>query len=346
MYNQHEYFMRRCLDLAALGIGSVSPNPMVGCVIVNGDKIIGEGYHSVNGGDHAEVVAINSIGINKINKDTTLYVSLEPCAHFGKTPPCSEKIIASGIKNVIIGCKDINPVVSGKGIEALKKKNINVTCGVLEKESIDLNKRFFTYYKKRRPYVVLKWAQTKDGFLDRTRSSKKDIGINWISAPETKSLVHKWRSEEQAILVGRNTVLYDNPSLTVREWEGDNPIRIIIDSQLQTNIKGNTFSDGSKTFILNRIKSEVVKNIEYIKIPETSTKYILEELHKRGIQSVLIEGGSRTLQYFIIDRAWDEARVIVGNQYFDDGVKAPVISKIPNDSIDFGEDKIYFYYRK
>ena len=345
MKRKHEQFMRRCLNLASLGIGSVSPNPMVGCVIVNDGIIIGEGYHAINGGDHAEVSAIKSIKNDEISDKTILYVSLEPCAHFGKTPPCTKKIINAGIKNVVIGCKDINPVVSGKGVEELKKNNIHVTEGVLEKECIEINKRFFTFYKKRRPYVVLKWAQTKDGFLDRTRTSKKDVGVNWISAPETKSLVHKWRSEEQAILVGRNTVLYDNPSLTVREWEGKNPIRIVIDSQLQTDIKGNAFSDGAKTLILNRIESKTIDNVEYIKIPETSTKLILEELYKRGIQSVLIEGGSRTLQYFIIDRAWDEARVIVGDRYFEDGIKAPVISKVPCDSINFGEDKIFIYNR-
>ena len=185
---------------------------------------------------------------------------------------------------------------------------------------------------------MVSWIEQRD-----TSSKPK---INWISAPETKSLVHKWRAEEDAILVGRNTVLYDNPSLTVREWTGQNPIRIVIDSHLQTDIKGNVFSDGAKTLILNLEKNSSVDNVEHIKIEETSTRCILNELYKRGIQSVLVEGGSRTLQYFIVDNAWDEARVIVGNQYFEDGIKAPVISKVPSDSVNFGEDKIYFYNRR
>tara|TARA_Y100000385_G_scaffold139736_1_gene145165 strand:+ start:2711 stop:3751 length:1041 start_codon:yes stop_codon:yes gene_type:complete len=342
----NEILMNRCLDLAFLGNGYVAPNPMVGCVIVLDDKIIGEGYHAKYGTDHAEVMAIKSVKDPSLLKDATLYVSLEPCNHFGKTPPCVDRIIKAEIKKVVIGCEDIHSKVSGRGVSALRDAGIEVIENVLQEQCEALNKRFFTFHKRKRPYVVLKWAQTKDGFLDRTRDASSKPKINWISAPETKSLVHKWRAEEDAILVGRNTVLYDNPSLTVREWTGQNPVRIVIDSHLQTDIKGNVFSDGAKTLILNLEKNSSVDNVEYIKIEETSTRCILNELYKRGIQSVLVEGGSRTLQYFIVDNAWDEARVIVGNQYFEDGIKAPVISKVPSDSVNFGEDKIYFYNRR
>ena len=338
--------MLRCLDLAYLGNGYVAPNPMVGCVIVHNDTIIGEGYHAKYGSDHAEVMAIKSVNDPSLLKDATLYVSLEPCNHFGKTPPCVDRIIKAEIKKVVVGCEDIHSKVSGRGISALKDAGIEVVENVLQEKCEALNKRFFTFHKRKRPYVVLKWAQTKDGFLDRTRDASSKPKVNWISAPETKSLVHKWRAEEDAILVGRNTVLYDNPSLTVREWIGKNPVRIVIDSHLQTDIKGNVFSEGAKTLILNLEKNSSVENVEYIKIEETSTRCILNELYKRGIQSVLVEGGSRTLQYFIVDNAWDEARVIVGNQYFEDGIKAPVISKVPDDSVNFGEDKIYFYNRR
>ena len=341
-----EILMNRCLDLAFLGNGYVAPNPMVGCIIVHNDKIIGEGYHAKYGTDHAEVMAIKSVKDSSLLKDATLYVSLEPCNHFGKTPPCVDRIIKAGIKKVVIGCEDIHSKVSGRGISALRDAGIEVIENILQEKCEALNKRFFTFHKRKRPYVVLKWAQTKDGYLDRTRDASSKPKINWISAPETKSLVHKWRAEEDAILVGRNTVLYDNPSLTVREWTGQNPVRIVIDSHLQTDIKGNVFSDGAKTLILNLEKNSSVDNVEYIKIEETSTRCILNELYKRGIQSVLVEGGSRTLQYFIVDNAWDEARVIVGNQYFEDGIKAPVISKVPSDSVNFGEDKIYFYNRR
>jgi diaminohydroxyphosphoribosylaminopyrimidine deaminase/5-amino-6-(5-phosphoribosylamino)uracil reductase len=217
--------------------------------------------------------------------------------------------------------------------------------GVLEEECRQLNKRFFTFHERHRPYVVLKWAQTLDGFIDRVRN--EDIkGINWVSSELTKTLVHKWRSEEQSILVGRNTIINDNPSLTVREYDGQNPIRIVIDSQLQISQELNIYSNEAPTLVFNRIKNEKKENVEWIKISETSTANILEELYKREISSVFVEGGSRTLQYFIIDNVWDEARVIVGNTKFGDGIKAPIINRIPTDSFKFGEDRIYIYFRK
>ncbi|MFM7757361.1 MAG: bifunctional diaminohydroxyphosphoribosylaminopyrimidine deaminase/5-amino-6-(5-phosphoribosylamino)uracil reductase RibD [Crocinitomicaceae bacterium] len=340
-----ERFMHRALFLAKLGLGKVAPNPLVGCVIVHDNIIIGEGYHQFYGGPHAEVNALKQVENPDLLKKATVYVTLEPCSHFGKTPPCSDLLIKSGVKNVVIGTKDSNPLVSGKGIEKLKKAGIDVIENVLENECRKINRRFFTFHEKSRPYVILKWAQTSDGYLDKQRSSD-EIGINWITEPETKSLVHKWRSEEQAILVGRNTIMNDNPSLTVRDFSGKNPIRIVIDSQLAiSNIK-NVFSDDAETLVFNRIKNEKIGNIEWIKIQETNTDLILKELYKRGIQSVLVEGGSRTLQYFIIDNVWDEARVIVGNVQFGSGVKAPVLNKLPNDTYLFGKDRIYNFVRK
>jgi diaminohydroxyphosphoribosylaminopyrimidine deaminase/5-amino-6-(5-phosphoribosylamino)uracil reductase len=342
---EHEKYMRRCLELASLAGGKVAPNPMVGCVIVANGLIIGEGYHKNYGGPHAEVNAFERVDRKELLKDSTVYVSLEPCAHQGKTPPCADLLISSQVKRVVIGCRDSNPLVSGKGIERLKRAGIEVIEGVLEAECRLLNKRFFTFYERHRPYVVLKWAQTLDGYIDRVRGEEKQ-GINWVSTEATKALVHKWRSEEQSILVGRNTIINDNPSLTVRAYDGPNPIRIVIDSQLQISGDLNIYSDEAPTLVFNRIKNEQKKNVEWIKISETITSNILEELYKRGISSVFVEGGSRTLQYFIIDNVWDEARVIVGNTKFHDGVKAPVINKIPSDSFTFGDDKIYIYFRK
>lgn len=340
-----ERYMHRALFLAKLGLGKVAPNPLVGCVIVHDNTIIGEGYHQFYGGPHAEVNAIRQVQNPDLLKNATAYVTLEPCSHFGKTPPCSDLLIKSGIKKVVIGTKDSNPLVAGKGIEKLNKAGIDVIENVLENECRQINRRFFTFHEKSRPYVILKWAQTSDGYLDKQRSSN-EIGVNWISEPETKSLVHKWRSEEQAILVGRNTIMNDNPSLTVRDFTGKNPIRIVIDSQLAISNMKNVFSDDAETLVFNRIKNEKIGNIEWIKIQETNTDLILKELYKRGIQSVLVEGGSRTLQYFIIDNVWDEARVIVGNVQFGGGVKAPVLNKLPSDTYLFGKDRIYNFIRK
>lgn len=342
---EHEKFMRRCLELAAIGCGNVAPNPMVGCVITFENKVIGEGYHEFFGGPHAEVNAISMVTNKEILNQATVYVSLEPCTHIGKTPPCSDLLISSKVKRVVVGCRDTNPIVGGKGIEKLKKAGIEVIENVLEDECRKLNKRFFTYHEKNRPYVVLKWSQTLDGYLDKVRE-KDQQGINWISAETTKSLVHKWRSEEQSILVGRNTIVNDNPSLTVRDYHGKNPIRIVIDSQLQISGDLNIYSNEAPTIVFNRLKNEKKENVEWVKITETSTEKILEELYKRGISSVFVEGGSRTLQYFIIDNVWDEARVIVGNTKFSEGIKAPVISKIPTSSFNFGEDQVYIYFRK
>ena len=343
---EHESFMQRCVDLAYLGQGNVSPNPMVGCVIVKNGLIIGEGYHSEYGGKHAEIKAIESVIDQKEIENSTVYISLEPCVHHGKTPPCVYELINRKIKTAVIGSRDSNPIVGGKGIESLKRVGIEVIENILEEECRKLNKRFFTFHEKRRPYVILKWAQTSDGYLDKNREIGEK-GVNWISSPESKVLVHKWRSEEQSILVGRNTILNDNPSLTVREISGKNPTRIVIDSQLQLSKDVNIFSKDAPTLVFNRLKNDKTDGVEWIKISETSTKHILDELFKRNIQSVLVEGGSRTLQYFIIDNVWDEARVIVGDVKFGDGIKAPVMNKVPSRAHQFSNhDTIYYYHRR
>lgn len=341
----HNKYMQRCLQLASYGSGHVAPNPMVGCVIVAKNEIIGEGYHKYFGDSHAEVNAIYNVVNKELLRDSTVYVSLEPCSHHGKTPPCVDLLISNKVKQVIIGCRDSNPLVNGKGIDRLKRVGIEVVEGVLESDCRNLNKRFFTFHERQRPYVILKWAQTLDGYIDRVREDEQQ-GVNWISSEVTQSLVHKWRSEEQSILVGRNTIINDNPSLTVRSYNGRNPTRIVIDSQLQISGDLKIYSDEAPTLVFNRIKNDRQDSVEWIKITETSTSRILDELYKRGITSVFVEGGSRTLQYFIVDNVWDEARVIVGNRRFNEGVKAPIINKIPIDSFSFGEEKVYIYSRK
>ncbi len=290
--------MQRCIDLARLGAGNVAPNPMVGSVIVCDDKVIGEGFHQIYGEAHAEVNALKNVQDKSLLSKSTIYVSLEPCAHFGKTPPCADLIIENRFKRVVIGCSDSFVEVSGKGVQKLKDAGIEVTIGVLEKECRELNKRFFTFHEKKRPYIVLKWAQTKDGFIDKKRSDSIQE-INWISAPETKLLVHKWRSEEQGILVGKNTILKDNPTLTVREIEGINPVRIILDSQLELKNSTKVFNSESPTIIFNLIKDEKNDNLEWIKLSDMHVLSILDALYKKNIQSVFIEGGALTLQSFI-----------------------------------------------
>jgi diaminohydroxyphosphoribosylaminopyrimidine deaminase/5-amino-6-(5-phosphoribosylamino)uracil reductase len=337
-----ERFMQRCIDLARLGQGYVAPNPMVGAVVVYNGKIIGEGYHHKFGAAHAEVEAIRSVKEQHLLAEATVYVSLEPCAHFGKTPPCADLLVKHQFKRVVIGCRDSYHEVSGKGIERLKKAGIQVTVGVLEQACIELNKRFFTFHSKKRPYVILKWAQSKDGFIDQ-KLPDSERSVQWISSPETQALVHHWRSEEQTILVGRKTIENDNPSLTVREVTGQNPIRVIIDSQLKTSKDSTIFRDENQTLIINRIKSGKEENVTYLQVNEVNTQSILEVLWQQNITSVFIEGGSKTIQHFILDQLWDEARVIVGNQVFVSGTKAPSISKTPNRVLSFSSDSIYIY---
>ncbi|HXB93853.1 MAG TPA: bifunctional diaminohydroxyphosphoribosylaminopyrimidine deaminase/5-amino-6-(5-phosphoribosylamino)uracil reductase RibD [Puia sp.] len=304
--------MFRCLELARLGAGYVAPNPMVGAVLVFEDRIIGEGYHRKYGGPHAEPECIDSVSANDraLIGRSTLYVSLEPCAHHGKTPPCADLIIRMGIPRVVIGCRDPFPEVNGKGIERLRMAGVEVDTGVLEKECVQLNRRFFTFHLRHRPYIVLKWAQTANGFISGTN------GRLHISNDITDRLVHKWRAEEAAILVGPRTALLDDPALTTRLWPGPNPVRLVIDKTLELPSSLQLFDRTVKTIVFNRRKHEDVDtHLQYYQLADDSAliHQVVTALHHLKIQSVLVEGGARLLQSFIDEGYWDEARVIVGN---------------------------------
>jgi len=337
-----QLYMQRCIELAQLGIRSVYPNPLVGAVIVHNDKIIGEGYHKSYGEAHAEVNAVNSVSDKSLLNKATIYVSLEPCAHFGKTPPCADLLVKHQFKKVVIGCKDTFSEVSGKGIDRLRKHGIEVKVGILEEKCRNLNKRFFTFHEKKRPYIILKWAETVDGFMDKKRNSSTPE-INWITQPETQTLVHKWRSEEHAILVGANTALNDNPSLTVRNVTGQNPIRILIDRNLKIKPEAEIYNTESKTIILNSKKKYENGNLKFIQLEDFSIKSITNTLYEEKIQSIIIEGGSETIQRFIDEKLWDEARVLIGQSSFKEGLKAPSLSFRPLGQTDFYGDTIYRY---
>ena len=341
---KHNLYMDRCLQLAELGRGKVAPNPMVGAVVVFDDMIIGEGFHQNFGGAHAEVNAINSVKDKSLLKSATIYVNLEPCSHYGKTPPCSDLIIQNEIPRVVIGCQDSYSEVSGKGIAKLRNANCEIVVGVLEKECRNLNKRFFTFHDKQRPYIILKWAQTQDRFMDKTRN-EGDKGVNWITHQETKILVHQWRSEEQAIMVGTNTVINDNPELTVREVAGNSPIRIILDRQCKLDTSLKVFNDRAKTIVFNTEKSTIQNNVEYIKVAFESIllQSIMEELHRRDIQSVIVEGGKQLLESFIKDDFWDEARILIGDKKYTEGLKAPTILHSPIHEFTVGSDQVKLY---
>lgn len=323
----HELYMQRCIQLAKNGLGNVSPNPMVGCVIVCDRKIIGEGYHQKYGEAHAEVNAINSVKDKSLLANSTLYVSLEPCSHYGKTPPCVDLIIHYKIPKVVIGCVDSFDKVSGKGIEHLKKNGIDVTVGILEKECIELNKRFFTFHNKKRPYIILKWAESIDGFIDKKRTDS-EAKINWITQPETQQITHLWRSQEDAILVGKNTIINDNPELTVRVVEGNNPIKIILGKEHGFNSELNIFK-GTHPPIFLDLKS---------------AKEICNAIYEKEIQSVIVEGGKKTLELFIKANLWDEARILTGDITFKDGIKAPKIKGKLSTKEQLGKDSLEIYF--
>lgn len=310
--------MQRALDLAKLGKGAVSPNPMVGCVIVHEDKIIGEGYHKKHGEAHAEVNAIASIKNESLLPESTIYVTLEPCAHFGKTPPCADLIISKKIKHIIIACLDPYEKVAGKGIQKLIQSGADVKVGTLEKEARELNERFFTSVQKQRPYVILKWAQTDDGFV-----AKENFDSKWITNDYSRQLVHKWRTEEDAILVGKNTALHDNPSLTVRDWKGRNPVRVLLDTNLEVSKKSKLLNEEATTIIFNSIKNEENGNVKWLKVDLNNPLNILQKLHQLSIQSIIIEGGAQTLNSFIDQNCWDEIRVFIAPKSFGKGIEAP-----------------------
>ena len=332
--------MQRALELAERGKGTVRPNPLVGCVLVHDGKIIGEGYHQQYGGPHAEVNAIASVTDPKLLPDATAYISLEPCSHWGKTPPCANLLIEKGIKSVQVATLDPNPLVAGKGVQLLQNAGIEVTVGLLEQEARWQNRRFFCQQEKQRPYLILKWAQTQDGFLARENFDSK-----WISGTQSRQLVHQWRGEEQAILVGKNTALHDNPRLDVREWTGSNPIRIVLDSRLELPADLNLFDQQIPTLCYNTVKNETLPNLERIKLSEENfLEALLADLQARNIQSVLIEGGGHVLQQFLAAGLWDEARVFTSPITFEHGIAAPTFTQVPAESYAVGEDQLDLYY--
>lgn len=320
----HEKYIKRCIELAKNGFGTTYPNPMVGSVIVYNNEIIGEGWHRKSGEPHAEVNAINSVKDKSLLSKSTIYVSLEPCSHFGKTPPCCDLIIKNNIPNVVVGTVDSFAKVSGNGIKKLLEAGKNVTIGILEDECIELNKRFFTYHNKKRPYIILKWAETQDGFIAPISKDKKEPV--WITNEISRQLVHKWRSEEQAILVGTQTVLDDNPKLDVRNWTGNNPTRIVLDRTGKISNDYNVKDKSVKTIVITEQENlQTLDNLYYENciFDEHLANSICKILHKHEIQSVIIEGGKQTIQTFIDSNLWDEARVFKGSSCFKNGTKAP-----------------------
>ena len=333
----HENYIKRCIQLAKNGLGDTYPNPLVGCVIVHQDKIIGEGWHQKAGGHHAEVNAINSVKDKSLLPKATLYVNLEPCNHFGKTPPCSDLIISQQIPKVIIGAIDPYDEVAGKGVKKLKIHGCEVVVGVLVEECVELNKRFLRYHTNKRPYIILKWAETKGGFIDIDRQviNGDDAKPNWITNQYSRQLVHKWRAEEQAIMIGTNTVVNDNPKLDVRSWLGKNPIRIVIDKNLRIPNNYRIFDGNVKTIIVTEKEKDLKINnlfFEQIDFSKNIAKQICKVLYKHEIQSVIIEGGSQTLQTFIDANLWDEAKIFVGEVAFSNGILAPKIKCVESDS--------------
>lgn len=317
--------MSRCIQLAKNGLGTTYPNPLVGSIIVRDNKIIGEGWHRKAGEPHAEVNAISSINDKSLLKKATIYVSLEPCSHFGKTPPCADLIIESGIKKVVIGSLDPNPKVAGRGIKKLMEAGCDVVVGVLEQECDELNKRFFTFHQKKRPYIFLKWAQTADGFISPKAETRKETKPVWISNEYSRQLAHKMRAEEAAILVGTNTALQDNPSLSVRAWSGNNPERLVIDKNLKIPTNSSLLDGKIKTFLFNEKENSEKENTIFLKIDfsDEIMPQIVKVIYEEGLQSVIIEGGSKTLQSFIDLNLWDEAYLFSGKTSFGEGVKAP-----------------------
>ena len=320
---EYAKYISRCLQLARLGAYYVAPNPMVGAVLVHGEgenaRIIGEGWHRQYGGPHAEVNCFASVKAEdeKFVQESTLYVSLEPCSHYGKTPPCADLIVSKGMKKCVVGMRDPNPLVAGQGIKRLEEHGIEVVCGIMEAECRELNKRFICLHEKKRPYVILKWAQTADGFMDKKRpipsgATRPEEGPLVISTPLMKRLVHKMRAENMAILVGANTAILDNPKLTTSKWCGRNPIRILLDRRGRVPQDSRIFSDEAETIVYSE---------------NTAWEYVLGDLAKRGIHSVLVEGGAQVLTSIIQSGIYDEVQIEKGTMTIGDGIKAPEIDK-------------------
>ncbi len=339
-----EKYIRRCIELAKNGLGTTYPNPMVGSVIVYEDRIIGEGWHKKAGEPHAEVNAVNSVKDKSLLEKATIYVSLEPCSHFGKTPPCCDLIIQHKIPNVVIGTVDPNEKVAGRGIKKLIEAGANVSVGFLEAECNELNKRFFSFHQKKRPYIILKWAETSDGFIaPKERLETKPV---WITNQYSRQLVHKWRSEEQAILVGTQTVLDDNPKLDVRDWIGNSPVRVILDQNNRIPEHFNVLDNQTKTIVICQTRTAIDKEntiFEVIDFKQNIGQQISEVLYRHQIQSLIVEGGQKTLQTFIEENLWDEARIFIGNTVFTSGTKAPTFIKTQFEKHRIGNDELIIF---
>ena len=350
MANLSERYMQRCLELAQLGASSVAPNPMVGCVIVHNGVIIGEGFTSPYGGNHAEVNAIHSVEDTSVLKDATLYVSLEPCAHYGKTPPCANLIIEKNIKRVVIACLDPFAKVNGLGVKRLIEAGIDVKIGVLETEAQELNRRFFTFHQKKRPYIILKWAETADGFVDGARKDTGQPPLK-ITGNTSNLLVHKWRAEEAAIMVGKNTALRDDPSLTTRHYKGKNPIRILLDARSDTPSDSNIFNDEADTLVFSEEADSATSHLKSNSPHHTTITVkdirnlqpVLTELYSRNIQSVLVEGGPTLQTSFYEAGLWDEIRRFVSPIRIEEGVKALQIDLMPEKKMEVGTDSLLIY---
>lgn len=335
----HEIYMHRCLELALKGLGSVSPNPMVGAVLVHEDRIIGEGFHQQYGKEHAEVNCINSVVEKELIPFSTLYVSLEPCSHFGKTPPCSNFIVENNIKKVVVATTDFSSKVNGKGIAFLRQNGVEVIEHILEKEAVDLNIRFFIFHEKKRPFIILKWAQSADGLIGITNERTA------LSSEITNTIVHQWRNEEDAIWVGFNTALIDNPTLNVRHISGNNPIRILFDRDLTLSKKNHLMDDSINTLIFNCIKSEMTNRTNFIQIEEENfIQSILNHLYNLNISSVIIEGGSKLLQQFFDLNLFDEVRLIQTIKVLNEGYLAPNLKNVTFEGSSFvGTDEIRYF---
>lgn len=345
---EHEVYMHRCLELARLGMGSVSPNPMVGALLVHDGKIIAENYHRRFGGPHAEVFVIEQVlsrygeGAEAIFRNSTMYVSLEPCAHYGKTPPCAKLLAEHQIREVVVACRDSFDQVNGRGISLMEEAGIHVVEGVLAENSRWLNRRFNTRVAKQRPYVILKWAQTEDGYMAPVDGTQQ-----WISGVEARQLVHRWRSEEDAVLVGTRTALADNPQLSVREWQGRNPKRVLIDKDLAVGPTAHLLDGSVETIVFNASRADWVGNTKYIALENFDwylPQNILFQLYLMDVQSVIIEGGRKTLDCFIDAGLWDEARVFTAPQVWGAGITAPILHAAKVSSQQVNADRLHIYY--
>lgn len=347
MSEKDKIYMRRCFELARKGLGMTRTNPLVGCVIVHQDRIVGEGYHHEFGGPHAEVNAIRSVKDPSVFTESTLYCNLEPCAHYGKTPPCSGLIAQKRLQRVVISNRDPFPSVNGQGIRQMEEAGIAVEPDCLEEEGYKMNRRFFTYLQKKRPYVILKWAQTSDGFMDVEREPGDPVGTNWITGAVCRTLVHKWRSEEAAIMVGTNTVIADNPRLNIRRWTGDQPVRITLDRHGRISGSANILDGKQDTIIFAENPGKYFGKTRSIQVnPSYELADLLEELHDQQIISVLVEGGAQLLHSFLQSGLWDEARVFTGKISFSQGVSAPEMHETPDETIHLSDIKLDFFRKK